>query len=201
MVNYIDQSHTYIEDGVVIEEGTTIYPNVILEGTTKIGKNCIIHMGCYLKNVEVGDNTIIYHSHIEDSKIGAYCNIGPYTHIRSNCIIKDHIKVGSFVELKNSQVDNQTKIPHLSYIGDSVVGKEVNIGCGVVTANYDGKEKHQTIINDGAFIGCNTNLIAPIKVEKNAFIGAGSTITRDVPSDTLAIARAKTVMKKYKEEC
>lgn len=201
MVNYIDQNHTYIEDGVIIGEGTTIYPNVILEGTTKIGKNCIIHMGCYLKNVKVGDNTTIYHSQIEDSKIGSSCNIGPYAHIRPNCIIEDNIKVGSFVELKNSHIGSQTKIPHLSYIGDSIVGKNVNIGCGVVTANYDGKEKHQTVIENGAFIGCNTNLIAPIKIEQNAFIGAGSTITRDVPNDTLAIARAKTVMKKYKEEC
>ncbi len=200
MANYIDQSHTYIEDGVVIEGETTIYPNVVLEGKTKIGKNCVIHMGCYLKNVEVGDNTIIYHSHIEDSKIGAYCNIGPYSHIRPNCIIGDNIKVGSFVELKNVQIDDQTKIPHLSYIGDTVIGKNVNIGCGVVTANYDGKEKHQTMIKDGSFIGCNVNLIAPIEVGENSFIGAGSTITRDVPNDTLAVERAKTVTKKYKEE-
>lgn len=201
MVNYIDQEYTYIEDNVVIGEGTTIYPNVILEGHTKIGKNCMIHMGCYLKNAEVGDNTIIYHSHIEDSKIGAYCNIGPYAHIRSNCIIKNYIKVGSFVEIKNCQIDEQTRIPHLSYMGDSMIGKNVNIGCGVVTANYDGKEKHQTMIKDGAFIGCNVNLIAPIEVGENSFIGAGSTITRDVPNDILAVERTKTVMKKYKEEC
>lgn len=201
MVNYIDKKNTYVADSVEIGENTTIYPNVMLEGTTKIGNNCTIHMGCYLKNVEVKDNTIIYNSHIEDSKIGANCKIGPYTHIRPNTIIGDNIKVGSFVELKNSKIDNQTKIPHLSYIGDSIVRKDVNIGSGVITANYDGKEKHQTMIEDGAFIGCNTNLVAPIKIEKNAFIGAGSTITKDVPADTLVIARAKEVMKKYKEEC
>ncbi len=201
MVNYIDQKNTYIDDSVIIGDGTTIYPNVILEGNTEIGKSCFIHMGCYLKDTKVGDNTVIYQSHIEDSKIGNNCKIGPYTHIRPNCVIEDNIKVGSFVELKNSRIDNGSKIPHLSYVGDAIVGKNVNIGCGVITANFDGKEKHQTFIEDGAFIGCNTNLIAPIKLEKNAFIGAGSTITRDVPSDTLAIARAKTVMKKYKEDC
>lgn len=201
MVNYIDKKNTYIENSVEIGNDTTIYPNVMLEGNTKIGKNCVIHMGCYLKNVEVKDNTIIYSSHIEDSKIGANCKIGPYAHIRPNTIIEDYIKVGSFVEIKNSHIDCQTKIPHLSYIGDSIIGKDVNIGCGVITANYDGKEKHQTVIEDGAFIGCNTNLVAPIKIEQGAFIGAGSTITKDVPADTLAIARAKTVMKKYKEDC
>ncbi|MCI9233805.1 MAG: hypothetical protein HFH08_04315 [Bacilli bacterium] len=201
MVKYIDKSHTYIESSVMIEEGTIIYPNVMLEGKTKIGKNCTIHMGCYLKNVEVGDNTIIYHSHIEESKIGNFCSIGPYTHIRPHCRIGDNIKIGSFVELKNSKIDMKTKIPHLSYIGDAIIGKNVTIGCGAITANYDGQEKHQTEIKDGAFIGCNSNLVAPVKVEKNAFIGAGSTITSDVPNDTLAIARVKTVMKKYKEEC
>ena len=201
MVKYIDMKNTYIDDTVAIEEGAIIYPNVILEGNTKIGKNSIIHMGCFIKDTEIKENTIIYHSHIESSKIGSYCEIGPYAHIRSNCIIKDNVKVGAFVELKNSMIDNETKIPHLSYLGDSKIGKYVNIGCGVVTANFDGKEKHPIVIEDNAFIGCNVNLVAPIKIEENAYIGAGSTITKDVPKDTLAVERSKTVMKKYKEEC
>lgn len=201
MVKYIDEQNTYIEDTVTIKDGTTIYPNVVLEGNTKIGKNCIIHMGCFIKDTEIEDNTIIYSSHIESSKIGNNCEIGPYAHIRSRCIIKDNVKVGSFVELKNSMIDKETKIPHLSYLGDSKIGQHVNIGCGVVTANFDGKEKHQTQIEDEAFIGCNVSLVAPIKIEKNAYIGAGSTITKDVPKDTLAVERSKTVLKQYKEEC
>lgn len=201
MVNYIDKKATYIEDFVEIGDKTTIYPNVMIEGKTKIGNNCMIHMGCYIKDTIIGDNTIIYSSHIENSQIGNNCNIGPYAHIRNGNIIQNLVKVGSFVELKNNSIQEQTKIPHLSYIGDSQVGKEVNIGCGVITANYDGKEKHQTIIQDKAFIGCNSNLIAPITIGKKSIVAAGSTITKDVPDGSLIRGQSKYVVKKYEEEC
>lgn len=201
MIKYIDLNNTYIDSTVEIGDGTIIYPNVIVEGNTKIGNHCVIHMGSYVKDTIVGDDTVIYHSHIECSKIGNDCKIGPYAYIRPNCIIKDHITIGSFVELKNSKIEDHSRIPHLSYIGDTEIGKNVNIGCGVVTANYDGKKKHHTIIKDGAFIGCNVNLIAPITISEHGFIGAGSTITNDVPADTLVVERSKTVMKKYKEDC
>lgn len=201
MIKYIDANNTYIDQSVKIGDGTTIYPNVMLEGETRIGRNCIIHMGCYIKDSVIGDNTIIYSSHIEDSKIGRDCQIGPYTHIRHDNIIENEVKVGSFVEIKNNTIGTKSRIPHLSYIGDASIGENVNISCGVITANFDGKKKNRTIIEDNAFIGCDVNLIAPITIEQNSIVGAGSTITADVPNDSIAIAREKTVIKKYKEEC
>lgn len=153
--------------------------------------------------VEIGDKTTIYPNVMIEGKtrIGNNCNIGPYAHIRNGNIIQNLVKVGSFVELKNNTIQEQTKIPHLAYIGDSQVGKEVNIGCGVITANYDGKEKHQTIIQDKAFIGCNSNLIAPITIGEKSIVAAGSTITKDVPGSMLIIEQSKYVVKKYEEEC
>ncbi len=201
MVNYIDKNTAYIDESVEIGESSTIYPNVILEGKTKIGKNCIIHMGCYIKDTVIGDNTTIYSSHIENSQIKDNCTIGPYAHIRYGNIIQSEVKIGSFVELKNSTIEKQSKIPHLSYIGDSQVGKEVNIGCGVITANYDGKEKHQTIIQDKAFIGCNSNLIAPITIGEKSIVAAGATITKDVPNHAMVVEQTKFVVKKYEERC
>lgn len=200
MVKYIDKNNTYIDSSVEIAEGTTIYPNVMIEGESKIGKNCIIHMGCYIKDSIIGDNTVIYSSHIEYSNIGNDCNIGPFAHIRNNNIIGNEVKIGSFVEIKNNKIGNKSRVPHLSYVGDAFIGENVNVSCGVITANFDGKKKHQTIIEDNAFIGCNTNLVAPLKIEKNSIIGAGSTITEDVPCNTMAIARAQTVIKPYKED-
>ncbi len=201
MVKYVDRNNTYIADTVEIEDGTVIYPNVMIEGNSKIGKNCVIHMGCYIKDSIIGDNTIIYSSHIEESEIKDSCQIGPYAHIRKGNIIDNYAKIGSFVELKNNKIGKNTKVPHLSYLGDAEVGENVNIGCGVVTANFNGKEKHKTVIENGVFIGCNVNIIAPIKIEENSFIGAGSTITKDVSKNCLVIERAKTVVKKYEEEC
>lgn len=152
-------------------------------------------MGTYIKDSIIGDNTVIYNSQIKNSSIGENNIIGPYAHIRENNKTGNNVKIGSFVELKNSIVNNNSKIPHLSYIGDSEIGEHVNIGCGVVTANYDGKNKHKTIIKDNAFIGCNVNLIAPVTIEENALVAAGSTITDDVPANALAIARSRQTNK------
>lgn len=191
MIKYIDKKNTYIDDSVQIGDGTIIYPNVMLEGNTKIGKNCIIHMGNYIKDTIIGDNCVVYSSFILESRIGKNCKIGPYSHIRPNNIISDNVKVGSFVELKNDKIAVGSKVPHLSYVGDTEIGKKVNIGAGTITANYDGKNKFKTIIGDNAFVGSNSTLIAPVKVEEKALIAAGSTITNDVPKNNLAIARQR----------
>lgn len=195
MIKYIDQKNTYIDDSVVIGDDTTVYPNVVIEGNSKIGKNCIIHFGTYIKDTTIGDNCIIYNSFIVSSQIGSNVQIGPFAHIRPNNIIKDNVRIGSFVEIKNSTVDNNTKIPHLSYIGDSDIGTKVNVGCGVIIANYDGKNKYRTVIKDNAFIGCNATMVAPVEIGQKAYIAAGSTITEDVPEDVLAIARQRQVNK------
>lgn len=195
MIKYIDKKNTYIDKGVVIGDNTTIYPNVMIEGKTIIGKNVVIHMGSYIKDSTIGDNTVIYNSQIRESIIGQNNHIGPYANIREKNNIGNNIKIGSFVELKNNVIKDNSKIPHLSYIGDSDIGENVNIGCGVITANYDGKNKYKTIIKDDAFIGCNVNLVAPVVIEENALIAAGSTITEDVPANALAIARARQTNK------
>lgn len=195
MIKYIDKNTVYIDDTVIIEDGVIIYPNVIIEGNSKIKKNSIIHMNSYIKNSIIEESTIVYSSHIVDSKIGPFNKIGPYSNIRENTVTSSNVKIGSFTETKNSIIDENTKIPHLSYVGDSIVGKNVNIGCGVITANYDGKNKNKTIIKDDVFIGCNSNLIAPITLEKNSKVAAGSTIYENVPANSLAIARERQVNK------
>lgn len=191
----IDERSTYIDEKVIIGEGTIIYPNVTIEGSTVIGNNCVIHNGSYIKDSTIGDNNTIYSSYVIESKIGNNNQIGPFANIRPNNNIKDNIKIGSFVELKNSIIESNTKIPHLSYVGDAEVGSNVNIGCGVITANYDGKNKHKTIIEDHVFVGCNSNLIAPVTLHKNSLIAAGSTVTEDVNENALCIARARQVNK------
>lgn len=193
MIKYIDKKNTYIDETVKIGDGTTIYPNVCIEGKTVIGKNCIIGMGSYIKDSAIGDNTTIYNSQILDSQIGNDNRVGPYSNIRPGNVTKDSVKVGSFVELKNTKIEANSKVPHLSYIGDAEIGNSVNIGCGTVTANYDGINKNKTIIKDNSFIGCNAILIAPLTINENTTIGAGSTITDDVPANALGIARERQI--------
>ena len=190
MAKFVNRSSCYIAKGVKFGKGVIIYPNVVIEGIVTIGSDTIIYNGCYIKNSTIGENNIIYSSHIINSDIGDNNLIGPYAYIRDNNVIKDNTRIGSFVEVKNSVIDDDTRVSHLSYIGDSTLGKNINIGCGVVTANYDGKNKYQTRIDDDAFIGCNTNLIAPINIGKKAYIAAGSTITKDVLDNEFAIARS-----------
>lgn len=177
-VTMIDPSSTYIGTEVEIGCDTVIYPNTTIKGKTKIGSSCEI-----------------VSSVIDSSIIGDNVHIGPFAYIRPGCEIGENVKVGDFVELKNSSIDSGTKISHLTYVGDSDVGKNVNFGCGTVTVNYDSKNKHRTIIGDNAFIGCNSNLVAPVTVGNGAYTAAGSTVTEDVPDDSLAIARARQVNK------
>lgn len=184
-----------IGNSVKIGQGTLIHSGVILRGNTTIGENCVIGNNCIIENTQVGNgvnlnNVQAYESIIEDD-----VKIGPYVQLRPNSYIKKGAKIGDFVEIKNSTIGEYTAVAHLTYIGDSDVGANVNFGCGVVTVNYNGDKKFRTVIEDNAFIGCNTNLVAPVRIGKGAYTAAGSTITRDVPADALAIERTKAEIK------
>lgn len=194
-VNIIDPNNTYIGRDVVIGEDTTIEPGCIIKGKTVIGSGCHIGPYCEFTNVTIKDNVEIKFSVISDSIIENGVDIGPYARLRTNCHILENVHMGNFVEMKKAVFGKGSKAAHLTYIGDAVVGSDVNIGCGTITVNYDGKNKSQTIIEDNAFIGCNSNLVAPVTVKENAFVAAGSTITRDVEADAMAIARARQVNK------
>lgn len=184
-----------IEEGVSIGKGTLILPGTVLLGKTVIGEECIIGPGSYIKDSSVGNGTSLDNVHCFSSAVGSGITAGPYVHIRPDCKIADGVHIGNFVEIKNSTVGEGSKLPHLLYVGDSDVGKTVNFGCGSVTVNYDGRNKTRTTVKDGAFIGCNTNLIAPVTVGENAFTAAGSTITEDVPDNALAVARQRQTVK------
>lgn len=184
-----------ISDDAVIGTGTVILPNTIILSKVEIGEGCIIGPSSVLSDTKVGNKTVINFSLCFGSKIGDNTTVGPYAHLRPGSDIGNSARVGNFVEIKNSVIGDGSKISHLTYVGDSDVGKNVNFGCGCVTVNYDGKNKMRTIVEDNAFIGCNTNLIAPVKVGKNAYTAAGSTITEDVPDNSLAIARERQVNK------
>ena len=184
-----------IESDVTIGADTIIEPNVSIKAGTTIGKNCVIGEGTKLDKAIIHDNVDILKSVILNSEIDEGTHVGPFAYVRPNCKVGKDVKVGDFVELKNSTIDDGTKISHLTYIGDSDVGKAVNFGCGTVTCNYDGKNKYRTTIGDNCFVGCNTNFVSPINVGDNAYIAAGSTITEDIPSKTLSIARARQVNK------
>jgi bifunctional UDP-N-acetylglucosamine pyrophosphorylase / glucosamine-1-phosphate N-acetyltransferase len=194
-VTIIDPNQTYISSEAEIGQDTVIYPGTIIEGKTVIGSECVIGPNTEIKNCTIGDRTSIRHSVAHDSTIGNDVNIGPFAHIRPSSDIHDEVRIGNFVEIKKSTFGKGSKASHLSYIGDAEVGENVNLGCGSITVNYDGKNKFKTIIEDGAFIGCNTNLIAPVTVGKGAYVAAGSTITDDVPGHALSIARARQVNK------
>lgn len=181
----------YIEAGVEIGVGSVILSGSRLSSQTVIGKNCVIGPEARISNCQIGDEVHIFDSTLVDSKVGSYTKIGPYSYVRPNTVIGEHVKIGDFVELKNSKIGDNTKISHLTYVGDSDLGKDINIGCGVVFVNYDGINKHRSVVEDGAFIGCNVNLVSPVKVGKGAYVAAGSTITRDVKPDALEIARER----------
>lgn len=176
---------------VVIGQDTRILPGTVLLGDTKIGKNCVIGPNSYLTDCVVGSDVVLDNVVAEQSKIGSGCDLGPFVHLRPGSKIGKEVHIGNFVEIKNSTIDDGTKVSHLTYVGDSDLGKNINMGCGCVTVNFDGQKKHRTVIGDGTFIGCNTNLISPVKLGKFAYTAAGSTIYEDVPDYTLAIARSR----------
>jgi len=191
-VTLLDPQTTYIEKMVEIGKDTVLYPNCIIQGKTKIGERCLIESNVKIVDSTIGsDVTIRSSSVITESRIEDGVSIGPFAHLRPQTEIKSRAKIGNFVEVKKSVIGKGSKANHLTYIGDSIIGEEVNVGAGTITCNYDGFEKHQTIIGDRVFVGSNVELIAPVKVGSNALIGAGTTVTRDVPEGALAISRVK----------
>lgn len=190
-VTIINPATTHISADAIIGSDTVILPGVIIEGTTIIGEDCKIGPNSHIVDSQIGDATTIHSSVILNSQVGSETAVGPYAHLRPDSSLGDHVKVGNFVEVKKSTLGTGTKVSHLSYIGDAEIGSNVNIGCGSITVNYDGKNKFQTIIEDDVFVGCNSNLVAPVKLGKGSFIAAGSTITKEVPEDALAIGRAR----------
>jgi len=188
-------------DGIIIGPGckigcdTKILPNTIICGNVTIGEDCVIGPNSYIENAEIGNGVKFNNGQIRNAQILNDADIGPFVQVRPDAVIGDNVHLGNFVEVKNSVIDTGTKVSHLTYVGDSDVGKDVNFGCGVVTVNFTGKTKHRTVIKDGAFIGCNTNLVAPVTVGENSYTAAGSTITQDVPDNSLAVARERQINK------
>lgn len=189
-VRFIDIRQAYIDENIQIGKGTVIYPCVVLEGDVRIGENCIIGQNTRIVDSIIGDDTEIQSSVIISSTVGSGTTIGPFAYLRPESHIGDGCKVGDFVEIKNASMGDGSKASHLSYIGDAEVGKEVNIGCGVVFVNYDGIKKHHSVVKDGAFIGCNVNLISPVVLEKDTYVAAGSTVTGNVPEGALYVERS-----------
>ena len=195
-VTLIEPSMTFIGPDVTIGGDTTIHPGVYLEGRTTIGSNCVIHSGVRIVDSQIDDGVVINNfCVITESHIARGARIGPFAHIRPQSDVGEDAHVGSFVELKKTKLGRGSKANHLAYLGDATVGEKVNVGAGTITCNYDGVAKHPTVIEDGAFIGSDTQLIAPVKVGKGAYVAAGSSITADVPAGSLAIARSKQVNK------
>lgn len=190
-VTIVDPLNTYIEKDVLIGPDTIIYPQTFLKGNTKIGKACQIGPGSHVNDCEVEDESKVVLSVADNAKIGAGATIGPYSHLRPGAKIGEKSKVGAFAEVKNSIIGAGSKIPHLSYIGDTDIEESVNVGAGTITCNYDGSKKHKTVIKKGAFIGSDTMLVAPVTVGKNAFTGAGSVISQDVPDEALGLERSE----------
>ncbi len=190
-VTIADPNFTYIGPHVKIERDSVILPGTFILGNSTVGENCIIGPHSRIIDSAIDKNTEIAFSQLNGAHIGSYNSIGPFANIRPGTVSGSDVKIGSFVEVKNLQIASGSKAPHLIYLGDAQVGKDVNIGAGTITCNYDGVNKHQTLISDGAFIGSNANLVAPVTIGADATVGAGSTITKDVPDKALAISRSR----------
>ncbi|STP28671.1 UDP-N-acetylglucosamine pyrophosphorylase [Enterococcus durans] len=194
-VSFVDPATTYIDAGVVIGADTIIEAGVQLQGNTVIGNDCFIGAHSRIVDSTIEDHVVVENSVIESSLVKRHADVGPFAHLRPKAEIGEGAHIGNFVEVKNAQIGKNTKVGHLTYVGDATLGEEINVGCGVVFVNYDGKNKHHTTIGDHSFIGSNANIIAPVEVAKNSSIAAGSTITNDIPEYAMAIARARQVNK------
>ncbi|HMH49013.1 MAG TPA: bifunctional UDP-N-acetylglucosamine diphosphorylase/glucosamine-1-phosphate N-acetyltransferase GlmU [Candidatus Acidoferrum sp.] len=195
-VTIIDPATTYVEDGVTIGPDTIIYPQVLIEGASAIGSECVVHSGCQISACRLGDRVLLKpYCVMSDSVVEDDAQLGPFCHLRPKAMIGPRARVGNFVEVKNARLGRGTKAPHLSYIGDATVGEGVNVGAGTITCNYDGVAKHETRIGDRVFVGSNSTLVAPLTVGEGAYVAAGSTVTRDVPAGALALGRAQQVDK------
>lgn len=190
-VMMMDPAAVYVSAETVVGAGTVLLPGTILRGKNEIGENCVLGPNVMLTDCTLGKGVTVNASQCEESVLEDGCEIGPYAHLRPHCHLEKDCKIGAFVQLKNCVIGEGTKMAHLTYVGDADVGADCNFGCGTVTCNYDGKNKYRTTIGDHAFIGCNTNLVAPVTLGDGAFTAAGSTITGDVPADALAVARAR----------
>lgn len=196
-VTFIDPSHSYISAEAEIGRDTIIYPNVTIEGKTVIGEGCVIRAGARLTNSRLGDAvTIKDHSLIVDSQIESNCAVGPFAHLRMNAVLEEKATVGNFVEVKKSRLKRGVKAMHLTYLGDATIGERTNIGAGTVTCNYDGKHKHETIVEEDVKVGSDTMLVAPVRIGARSMTGAGSVVTRDVPPDSLVAGVPAEVKKK-----
>lgn len=194
-VTIVDEDNTYIDESVVIGCDTVVYPNTRIKGKTVIGENCVIRENTTIEDCEIESHVEIKSSILLESYVGEHTKIGPYAYLRPKSKIGKHCKIGDFVEVKNATFGDHSKSSHLSYIGDADVGRHVNIGCGVVFVNYDGTNKHRSVVEDNSFIGSNSNLVAPVHVGELGFVAAGSTVTKDVPSGALCVARNKEYIK------
>jgi bifunctional UDP-N-acetylglucosamine pyrophosphorylase / glucosamine-1-phosphate N-acetyltransferase len=198
-VTFIDPSHAYISAEAQIGRDTIIHPNVTIEGKTVIGEGCVIRAGARITNSRLGDNvTVKDHSVIADSQVESNCSVGPFAHLRMNALLEEKATVGNFVEVKKSRLKRGAKAMHLTYLGDATIGERTNIGAGTVTCNYDGVNKHETVIEDDVKIGSDTMLVAPVRVGARSKTGAGSVVTRDVPPDSLVAGVPAEVKKKLK---
>jgi bifunctional UDP-N-acetylglucosamine pyrophosphorylase / glucosamine-1-phosphate N-acetyltransferase len=194
-VRVIDPPSTLVDVDVTVGAGTVLLPGTMLSEGTVIGANATIGPNTYLTGCIVGDEAVVRATTANRATIGSHATVGPYTHLRDGTVLASDTKVGAFVETKNTRLGRGSKAPHLAYLGDAEIGDAVNIACGVITVNYDGAVKSRTVIGDGAFIGCDTMLVAPVTIGAGAYTAAGSVITEDVPADALAIARARQVLK------
>ena len=195
-VNIVNPETVTIGNDVTIEAGTTIYQGSLILGKTSIGRNCVVGPNSEIFNSTLKDGSKLLHSVCYDSTLEENSSVGPFSHIRMNTVVGQDNRIGNFVEMKNSIIGPKTNVAHLTYVGDTDCGGGVNFGCGTVTVNYDGKNKYRTTIGDNVFIGCNSNLIAPVNIGSESFIAAGSTITDSIDENDFAIARAKQVTKK-----
>ncbi len=195
-VTVMDPCNTYIDGGVKIGRDTTIFPNVHIQGPTEIGENCVIETSVVIRGCTMGDGvTIKAGSVMTDSVLHDAVSVGPMAHLRPGTELMKHVKIGNFVETKKAVMGEDSKASHLTYLGDATIGKGVNIGCGTITCNYDGVKKHRTVIEDDVFVGSDVQLVAPVTIGRNSLIAAGTTVTKDVPPDSLAIARTPQVNK------
>ncbi len=190
-VRVLDPSAVYIDPRAVIGRGTVLLPGTMIQGPCRIGEGCTLGPNAVVNGCTLGDEVAVNASQVNESDLGDGCDVGPYAHIRPGCAVGPRCHIGAFVQLKNCVLGEGTKMSHLTYVGDADVGAGVNFGCGTITTNYDGFRKYRCTVGDGAFIGCNTNLVAPVTVGAGAYIAAGATITKDVPPDALAVARVR----------
>jgi bifunctional UDP-N-acetylglucosamine pyrophosphorylase/glucosamine-1-phosphate N-acetyltransferase len=195
-VTLLDPATTYVDDTVVIGADTTLYPHVVIEGASTIGSDCVIGSGCHVTSSRLADGVRLRpYCVMTEATVEAGAELGPFCHLRPQAVVGSKAKVGNFVEMKNSRLGRGSKAPHLAYIGDATVGDGVNIGAGAITCNYDGFAKHRTTIGDGAFVGTNVSMVAPITIGSGAYVGSGSVVTKDVPPDALAVERSQQVVK------